>query len=177
MTNFTKFCSTFLFAVVVIMTVAAPASAQSKRWIGVLAVQESPIVNLTIREANGDPAIYGPALRQLLDAGQIQPATGRYCFIPYRNGRAYENEECFYVRTGVYTMWAPAAFVSNGRAMCVRVPHSWYAIAGQVRYPRRGGGSVECRDYGQGPNETNVDNRYARTRHTASMLVVVQAAN
>lgn len=177
MTNFTKFCFWVLFLATSLVSYGTSASAESRRWIGVLAVQESPLVNLTIREAGGDPAVYGPALRQLLDSGQIQPATGRYCFIPYQNGRAYENEECFNVRTGVYTMWAPAAFVSNGRAMCVRVPRSWLAIAGQVRYPRRGGGSVECRDYGHGANETNVDSGYARTRHTASMLVVVQAAN
>jgi hypothetical protein len=152
---------------------ATPASADlGKRWIGILAVEESPLVNITIRESGGDPAVYGPRLRALLDAGQISPAVGRYCFVPYRNGRAYESEECSYIRSGVYTMWAPAEFVSEGRAMCVRVPHNWLAIAGQVRYPRRGGGHVECRDFGQ-----EASDRFAETRHTAAMLVVVQAAN
>lgn len=165
-------------AVTLVMVTTASAQADTgRRWIGLLAIQESPVVNLVIRESGGNPAIYGPRLRELLDSGQIQPATGRYCFIPYRGARAYENEECFTTRTGVYSMRAPADFVSNGRAMCVRVPHSWIAIAGQTRYPRRGGGQVNCRDYGSGVNETYVDNDYARSRRTASMIVVVQAMN
>ena len=154
-------------------TATSASADSSKRWVGVLAVQESPLVNIVIRESLGDPAVYGPELRTLLDAGQIAPAIGRYCLIPYQNGQAYESKECFSTSTGVYTMWAPAQFVSAGRAMCVEVSQNWLGIAGQVRYPRSGGGLVECRDYSE--NETQ--GQFAQTRNTAAMIVVVRAAN
>ena len=150
---------------------ACTAQAQSKRWVGVVAVMESPLVNQVVRESGNDPAIYGMRLRQMLDAGQVQPASGRYCLIPYRNGRASEQPECFFTRSGVYTMWAPAAFVSPNRSMCVRVPRKWPAIVAQIRYPMVGGRRLNCRDFGE-----EAKGSFARTRHTAAMIIIIAPA-
>lgn len=147
-------------------------SASSQRWVGVMAVMESPLVNRIIADNGNDLARYGPALRTALDAGQIQPAPGHYCLIPYAGGRPDDRPECFNT-TGVYTMWAPAHMVQPGRAMCVQVPSHWPAIAGQRRYPETGGRSVNCYDF----NHDAATRDFAATRHTAAMIVVVRPRN
>jgi len=147
------------------------SSEPSKRWIGVMAVKESPQVNLVIAQSGNDPKVYYPKLRALLDAGAIQPAPGNYAFVPYAGGQPYEQPERFSTTTGVYTMWVPAKMVTPGRAMCVQVSSSWPAIAGQRRFPSSGGKSVNCFDFG-----SNAVGNYASTKHTASMIVVVQPA-
>ena len=119
MTKIGKYLSTMFVALTILLAAGASADAQQKRWIGVLAVKESPLVLQTIREHGNEPARYGPALRQLLDAGRIQPAPGRYCFVPYRNGEPSERPICDYVRSGVYSMSAEARLVQPGLAMCV----------------------------------------------------------
>jgi hypothetical protein len=151
-------------------------SAQSnphQRWVGVMAVTESPLVNRIIVDHGNDPARYGPVLRAALDAGHIQPAPGRYCFVPYTNGRPDDRPECVTTSTGVYTMWAPAYMVQSGRAMCVQVPPNWPAIAGQRRYPAVGGRSVNCYDF----DNTASSRDFAATRQTAAMVVVVAPRN
>ncbi len=164
----------FLALAFVALASLLPATAEAQqRWIGVLAVVESPLVNQAIAENGNDPARYGPVLRQLLDSGRIQPARGNYCFIPYSGGKPSDQPECFFTRTGVYTMWAPSYMVQNGKAMCVRVSADWPAIAGQLRYPARGGKAVNCYDFGPEADAAS----FARSRHTAAMVVVVQPRN
>lgn len=141
----------------------------SRQWFGMLAVQESPLVNQIVRESGNDPRVYYPLLRAALDAGQIAPAPGRYCMQPYRNGRRYESEECMNIQTGIWSRWGPSQFVGEGRAMCIKVPASWPAIAGQRQYPASGGYRYNCFDF------TNADN--FPTRERAAMVVVIAAAN
>ena len=147
------------------------AGEPSKRWIGVMAVKESPLVNLTIAQSGNEPRVYYPKLRALLDAGKIAPAPGNYAFVPYAGGQPTEQPERFTTTTGVYTMWVPASMVTPGRAMCVQVPASWPAIAGQRRYPSVGDKSVNCFDFGP-----NAIGNYASTKYTASMVVVIKPA-
>jgi hypothetical protein len=147
------------------------APEPSKRWIGVMAVKESPLVNQVLAETNYVPAAYYPKLRTLLDAGAIAAAPGNYAFVPYAGGKPTEQPERFKTTTGVYTMWVPAEMVSPGRAMCVQVPASWPAIAGQKRYPSTGGKHVNCFDFG-----ANAIGDYATTKYTASMIVVIEPA-
>lgn len=165
----------FITAAIILMASAASADAQERRWIGVMAVQESPLVNAAIRDAGSDPAVYFHTIREMLRAGTVSSATGRYCFIPYAGGQPAEDSQCFNIRqrdNGFYTMWAPAEFVSPGRAMCVLVPHNWLAIAGQTRYPAAGGRQVNCRDFG--PEATG---DFASSRQDAAYVVVVEALN
>lgn len=160
-----------LFAAFALLSFS-PAHADQK-WIGVLAVTESPLVNQVIADNGSDPSLYGPALRKLLDAGQIQPAKGNYCFIPYSGGKPSDQPECFFTRTGVYTMWAPGHMVSPGNAMCVKVSADWPAIAGQLRYPANGDKAVNCRDFGQEADSAS----FASSKHTAALIVVVKPRN
>jgi hypothetical protein len=171
----------FLFLAVVALagcqtTTSGEVSAQSnpnQRWVGVMAVMESPLVNRIIADNGNDPARYGPVLRAALDAGQIQPAPGRYCLIPYAGGRPSDRPECFTTTTGVYTRWAPASMVQPGQAMCAQVPSDWPAIAGQRRYPENGGRSVNCYDF----DNAALSRDFAGTRATAAMIVVVAPRN
>jgi len=166
-----------LLAVAVLLAFAASGTASAQpadaRWVGVIAVRESPLVNQVIRDSGNNPAIYGMQLRAMLDTGQVQPATGRYCLIPYNGGAPTDSPECFRTRTGVYTMWAPGSYVQQGKAMCVQVPADWPAIVGQLRYPANGGYHVNCYDFGPAANSPN----YASTRETAAMVIVIAPAN
>jgi hypothetical protein len=152
--------------------VGVPNTSSSEpklRWVGVMAVQESPLVNQVLAEADGDRDVYYPQLRRLLDAGQIMPAPGSYAFVPYADGQPYEHPQRFITTTGVYTMWVPSEMVTSGRAMCIQVPSNWPAIAGQLRYPSDGGRSVTCHAFG--PEAVGT---FADERDTAAMIVVVQ---
>lgn len=157
-------------SILAVFTATSSASAQ-ERWIGFIAVKESPLVNAIVRDGGYDPAVYYPTLRQALDSGQVQPAKGRYSYIPYSNGRPSDLPESVYTHSGVMTRWAPAYMVQPGKAMCVQVPSHWPAIAGQTRYPTSGGRTVNCYDFKAGDQ-----NRF-KTRSTALMIVVVEPAN
>ena len=144
-----------------------------KKWVGVMAVKESPAVDQILREDNNNFTKAYPKLRKLLDEGKVAPAPGRYCLVPYSGGQPSDQPECFDNPTGVYTMWAPSSMVRPGVAMCAKVPDTWPAIAGQVRYPRRGGYRVNCYDFGQAA----ADPSFAASRYTAAMVVLVEPAN
>lgn len=160
---------TALIVFLIATTVFSATSAEAREWMGMLAVQESPLVNQVMRESNYDPEVAYPVLRALLDAGEIDPARGRYCMQPFRNGRRDTNAECKYIRTGIWTRWAPDYMVAPNRAMCIRVPSDWPAIAGQLAYPTNGGFRYNCFDFKDGDTFP--------TREDAAMILVIEPLN
>ena len=165
-----------VFALALMFSLSACASngvnpfETQKKWVGVIAVQESAEVNLIIRESGNDPAIYGQILKQRLGTPGVQPAPGNYCLVPYDDGEPTDEPECFYTTTGVYTMWAPAHMIAPDKSMCALVPDSWPARTGQLQYPERGGRRVNCDDFGA----EAANPHFASSKYYAQLIVLVQ---
>lgn len=143
----------------------------ARRWVGVIAVEETTEVLDLVEASQHDPAVYGMAILHALNAGLpgFVPAVGTYCLIPYDEGEPYERPECHTTQTGIWTMWAPAEMVQPDVSMCVEVPDDWPGIAEQQRYPEVGGPRLACRDFG-----VEAVGTFAATRETAAMIPVIK---
>lgn len=145
---------------------------EARRWVGVIAVKESPEVLAMVDVSDNNPAVYGMAIRRALEQGLpgFEAATGEYCLVPYDNGQPYDQPECYTIdHTGVWTRWAPAVMVSPGRAMCAYATAGWPGIPGQLRFPEAGGPTVNCYDFG--PEATG---SFAASRDTAAMVILIE---
>ena len=162
---------------VIMALVSFAAQAVEYKWTGLVAVKESQYVWDIIDAADNDPAKYRLVLEAALkdpDSG-VEPATGTFVFHPYVGGKPTGETHAVELRPehdGTWYFEAPAHMFEPGKAMCVEVPESWPAIAGQRLYPKAGGFRVNCTDFTEGADKDGI----FESNHDAATVVVVEPA-
>mgnify|MGYP001337028964 CR=1 FL=1 len=152
-------------------------SSSNTRYVGILAVEESARVWQIIDASGNDPAIYGMELVRALDRGEpgVRPATGTFGMAAYDGGRptGAPVPVTLSQRDGG-RWWLPTDTntVRPGMAICVQVPESWPAIAGQRLYPVAGGFRVNCYDFGPEAAEPGFASSVSQT----ARVVVIKPA-